>query len=100
MTFAKVGCSAERPSKTQSQEVISGPARREEYKIDLPSIVCDRFGNEFTKVTLKEVSYKGASNFNLFLVGRCLVNGWKLSGDGGYVQLSKGGVDIKFDIVI
>ena len=57
LTFSKVGCSTERPSKTQSQR-ISGRARKVESKIDLPSIVCDRFGNELTRVTLKEVSYK------------------------------------------
>ena len=67
-TFSKVGCSGEHQSETQSQG-ISGPARKAESKIDLPSIVCDRFGNELTRVTLKEVSYKGDSNFNLFLVG-------------------------------
>ena len=90
---------AKHPSKTQSQG-ISGPARKAESEIDLLSIDCDRFGNELTKVTLKEVSYKGDSNFNLFLVGRCLIDGWKLSGDAGHVQLSKGGVEIKFDVVI
>ena len=84
--FAKVGCSAERPSETQSQG-ISGPARKAESEINLPRIVCDRFGNELTKVTLKEILYKGDSNFNLFLVGRCLVDGWKLNGDACYVQL-------------
>ena len=54
LTFAKVGCSAERPSETQSQG-ISGPARKAESKIDLPSIVCDPFGNELTSVTLTGV---------------------------------------------
>ena len=97
--FVKVGCLAERSSKTQSQG-ISGPARKAESEINLPRIVCDRFGNELTKVTLKEVSYKGDSNLNLFLVGRCLIDGWKLSGDTGHVQLSKGGVENKFGIVI
>ena len=99
LAFAKVGCSVEPPSKAQSQR-ISGLARKAESEIDIPSIVCDCFGNELTKVTLKEVSYKGDSNFNFFSVGRCLVDGWKLSGDADYVHLSKGGVDIKFDIVI
>ena len=56
-TFSKVGCLAKRLSMTQSQG-ISGPARKIEYEIDLPSIVCDRFRNELTKVTLKEVSYR------------------------------------------
>ena len=53
-TISKVGCSVERPSKTQSQGV-SGPARKAESDIKLPNIVCDRFGNELTRVTLKEV---------------------------------------------
>ena len=99
LTFAKVGCLAERPSETQSQGIF-GPARKVESEIDLLSIVCDRFGNALTKVTSKEVLYKGDSNFNLFLVGICLIDDWKLSGDAGHIQLSKGGVDIKFDIVI
>ena len=73
-TFSKLGNSAERPSDTQSQG-ISGPARKSESEVDLPSIVCNRFGNELTEVTLTEVSYKGDSNFNLFSVGRCLISG-------------------------
>ena len=99
LTFAKVGCSAKRPSNTHSQGILE-PARKAESEVDLPSIVCNRFGNELTKVTLKEVSYKGDSNFNLFLVGRCLIDGWKLSGNTDYVQLSKGEVEIKFNIII
>ena len=59
-TFSKLGNSAERPSDTQSQG-ISGPARKAESEVDLSSIVCDRFGNELTEVTLTEVSYKGDS---------------------------------------
>ena len=88
-----------RPSKTQSQG-ISGPARKAESEIDNPSIVCDCIGNQLTKVTIKEVSYKGDSNFNLFLVGRCLVDGWKLSGDADHIEVSKDGIKIKFNIMI
>ena len=97
--FSKLGCLAERPSDTQSQG-ISGPARKAESEVDLPSIVFDRFGNKLTKVTLREVSYKGDSNFSLFSVCRCMIDGWKLSGDTNYIQLSKGGVDIKFTTVV
>ena len=32
--------------------------------------------------------------------GRYLINGWKLSRDADRVQLSKNGVEMKFDIVI
>ena len=49
---------------------------------------------------VKGVSYKGDSNFNLFTVGRCLINGWKLSGDVDHIVVSKGGIEIKFDVVI
>ena len=69
-------------------------------EIDFPSIVYDCFGNELTRVTLKDVSYKGDSNFNLFSVGRCLIDGWKLSRDTDHVLLSRNGVEFKFDIVI
>ena len=65
LTFSKVGCLVERPRETQSQG-ISEPVRKAESKINIPSIVCNRFGNELTRVTLKEVSYTGDSNFNLF----------------------------------
>ena len=71
-----------------------------ECEIDIPSIVCDHFGDKLTKVNLIEAACKSASNFNLFSIGRCLVNGWKLSGDSNHVLISKNGVEIKFDIKI
>ena len=43
---------------------------------------------------------RGDSNFNLFAVGRCLINGWKLSRDNNHVIVSKDGLEIRFDIVI
>ena len=99
LNFLKYDCLFERPNKTQSQG-ISGPDRRAELKIDIPSIVCDFFGNELTRVTVKDVSYRGDSNFNLFSVGKCLINGWKLSRDADHVMLSRNGVEMRFDIVI
>ena len=49
---------------------------------------------------MKEVSYKGDSNFKLFAVFRCLVDGWKLSRDADHVLMSKCVIKIKFGIVI
>ena len=87
-------------SKQGQEPENSGPARKAKSEIDIPSIVCACFGNEVTKVIVKEVSYKGDGNFNLFSVGRCLIISWKVSGDADCVLLSKNGVETRFDIVI
>ena len=79
---------------------ITGPAVSAESEMDLPSIVCDKHSQELCEVTLTEVSCRKGNNFNLFSVGRCLVNGWKLSGDSEGLELSKGEKKIKFDIVV
>ena len=49
---------------------------------------------------MTEVSYKGDINFNLFAVGRYLVDRWKLSGDANHGAVSKDGIKIEFDIGI
>ena len=48
---------------------------------------------------MTEVPYKRNINFNLFTIGRCLINGWKLSGDADHVVVLKVGIRIMFDIV-
>ena len=49
---------------------------------------------------IKEVAYKGDSNFNLFFVGRCLIGGSKLRGGADHFLVYNNGVEIRFDIVI
>jgi hypothetical protein len=39
---------------------------------------------------VREVSCKGDSTFNLFVIGIWLVNGWKLNGDADHVEVSEG----------
>jgi hypothetical protein len=56
--------------------------------------------NKLTKVKVTEVSYKGDSNFNLFAVGRWLVDRWTLSGDTDHITVLKDSMVIKFNIVI
>ena len=79
---------------------ITGPAVAAEQEMDLPSIVCDRFGQEQSRVTLTDVSYRKGNNFNLFSIGRCLTNGWSLNGSSEELVLTKGDKTIKFDIVV
>ena len=69
---------------------ITGPAISDENEIDLPTIVCDQFGQEQLCVTLTDVSCRKENNFNLFSIERCLVNGWKLSGDSETLVSTKG----------
>ena len=69
---------------------ITGPAMSAESKMDLPSIICNQYGQEQLRVTLTNVSCRKCNNFNLFSVGPCLINGWKLSGDSKGLELTKG----------
>ena len=79
---------------------ITGPAMSVESEMDLPSIICGQYGQEQSRVTLTDVSCRKGNNFNLFSVGRCLINGWKLSGDSEGLELTKGEKKIRFDIVV
>ena len=79
---------------------ITGPAISAEKKMDLPSAVCDRFGQEQSCVTLIDVSCRKGNNFNLFSIGRCLINGWNVSGNAEELVLTKGEKKIKFDIIV
>ena len=51
-----------------------------------------RFGNKLANLNVTEVSYKGDEHFNLFAVGRCLIDGWKLGRDTNHVAVSKDSV--------
>ena len=53
---------------------FSGPAMVAESEMDLPSVICDRFGQEQLSVILTYGSCRKGNNFNLFSVGRCLVD--------------------------
>jgi hypothetical protein len=95
---ARGGTNVRAPSA--AAQGITGPAIAAESKMDLPSIVCDRFGQEQSRVTLTNVSCRKGNNFNLFSVGRCLINGWSLSGRSEELVLTKGEMKITFDIVV
>ena len=98
-TFLKIDCLVRRLGEVSSQG-ISAPARKAECKVDIPSVVCGIFRNKLIRVNVTEISYKGDSNSNLFTVNRCLVDGWKFSGNSDHVEVPKGGIKIRFDVVI
>ena len=53
----------------------TGEAFLVDSEVDIPSTVCDRYGNELSKVKITEVGYNPQGNFNLFSVSICLMEG-------------------------
>ena len=68
--------------------------------MDIPTMVCDKFGNEKTGILMTGVSHMKNGNFNLFSVTRAMMSGWKLTGDEESIRIQKGDLTISFDIVI
>jgi hypothetical protein len=77
-----------------------GPAHKAEYKVNIPSTICDWYVNEIVKANITKVSYKRDNNFNLFAISQYMIDGWVLSRDADHIAVSKNDISIKFDIVI
>ena len=80
--------------------ILSGKAVAAQKDIDLPGVLCDKYGNKLQPVNLTEVGFTPDSNFNLCSITRLLVDVWQLKGNIDALSVSKGGVTITFDIVI
>ena len=68
--------------------------------IDIAGTWCNKFGKEQLKATLKDVRCNPKSNFNLFIIGKAVMECWKLSGNQEGLVLMKGNLKLVFDMKI
>ena len=47
--------------------------------MDIAGTLCNKFGKEQWKAMLKDVQYNPTSNFNLFIIGKAIKEGWMLT---------------------
>eukprot|EP00957_Ditylum_brightwellii_P113341 8643040-Ditylum_brightwellii.AAC.1 len=67
---------------------------------DLEILVCDRTGNGFFMLSMKNIKYCKDNWYNLFSFAKRMKNGWLLHGNNNAVWITKGGHKVKFDICI
>jgi len=66
----------------------------------MPSMLCDNTGKGLFKVGVTDVAWVPECPYNVISITKYMKNGWKLTGDEDHLTLSKGGIDIRFDIKI
>jgi hypothetical protein len=68
---------------------------------DIPSEICDKYGNVVTTGIVTDVALTKGSPFNLFSLTKAMQQGWILGGDNtSRITLTKGTNVLKFDIPI
>ena len=75
----KLGAVNERPSDVLAQGATGAPVAPT-CEIDIPTTICDKFGNEKGRLMLTEVGHMADGRYNLFSVSRAMMDGWKLLG--------------------
>ena len=95
----KDGCVNEKENNALSMG-IEGKASKCHSEVDIPGIICDKYGNEVQEVTLRKCRYNPNANFNLLSLTKLLMDGLKMNGDNNAIVMRKGDCEIRFDIVI
>jgi hypothetical protein len=62
--------------------------------------LCDKNGNVLNDAKITDVTHLPEGKYNLFSITKLQNEGWILSGDANAIWLTKGDVEIKFDIKI
>jgi hypothetical protein len=62
--------------------------------------VCDKNGNVLNDAKTNDVTHLPEGKYNLFSITKLQNEGWILSGDDNAIWLTKGDIEIKFDIII
>jgi hypothetical protein len=62
--------------------------------------VCDKNGNALNEAKITDVTHLPKGKYNLFSITKLQNEGWILSVDANAIWLTKGDVEIKFDIKI
>jgi len=98
-TFCKAGGTNKRETEVAAIGA-TGKAKKPELQMDIPSVVCDKYGNELSEINMTDVSCNQENNFNLFSLTCAMQSDWTLAGDSQKLEIKKGSQTIKFDIVI
>ena len=98
-TNSNTGCTNEKATESTSLGA-TGEDFPVDYEVYIPSTVCNRYSDEWSKVKMTKIGYKSQGNFNIFSVSRCLMEGWKLEGIDTGIELRKDDTVIRFDIII
>ena len=75
-TFSDIGMKNMSGNVESTITYGNGSSSKAERKGDLPGIVCNKYGQEEHKVTLKNIKYVPNSKYNLFRVTQRLNKGW------------------------
>ena len=67
---------------------------------DIRGAWCNKHGVETCRVNLTDVTVLPGGKYNLFSLGTMMKKGWQMSGDDQGITISKGGVQLAFDIII
>jgi hypothetical protein len=62
--------------------------------------LCDKNGNVLNDAKISNVTYLPEAKYNLFSITKLQNDGWTLGGNADAIWLSKGDIEIKFDIKI
>jgi hypothetical protein len=62
--------------------------------------VCDKNGNVLNEAKITDVTHLPEGKYKLFSITKLQTEGWILSGDANAIWLTKGDIEIKFDIKI
>ena len=97
-TFSRTGVINVIESDLGMTQGATGEAVAPKSAVDIPSLACDRYGNQQFEVTMTGVSLIPEGDFNLFSITRLLLAGWKLGGNASSIWVTKGQRTIRFDI--
>ena len=74
---------------------INGKASKCHSEVDIPGIICDKYGNEVQETTLRKCRYNPNANFNLLSLTKLPMDGWKMNGDNNAIVMRKGDCKIQ-----
>ena len=96
-TFSRTGSINVIESDLGMTQGATGEAVAPKSAVDIPSLACDRYGNQQFEVTMTGVSLIPKGNFNIFSITRLLLAGWKIGGDANSIWVKKVQWTIRFD---
>ena len=89
-TFSKLGFKNTR--KASEDDTIVDASKNKiagDVVGDMPSVVCNKYGQELEAVNVQDVVYSPKNRFNIFSLTKRLKDGWKLGGDADALWIYK-----------
>jgi hypothetical protein len=86
----------------QVNDITMGDGKSEDAAVigSIDGRLCDKHGNVLNDAKISDVTHLPKAKYNLFSITKLQNDGWTLGGNADAIWLTKGDIEIKFDIKI